>query len=139
MNNGINNLYVSEYDPKLSQSFVSISTKGVYGETEVTLTFSISGTGKMVLGELRVYAGYQVITKCAVKRDVIPHLCLDDTIRKVSERLLEIAGFSEVSYHTLSQIDYKQAGALVKELLRQLAEANHASTSIEITCDWRLL
>ena len=139
MNIDINNLYVSKHDPKLFKRFVSVSTKGVFEEVEVVVTFYVSYTGKTVLGELKVYNGYQVIAKCAVKRAVISHLCLNDTIRKVSKNLLEIAGFSEVSYHTLSQLGYRQARALVKELLRQLTGANPAPTSIDVTRDWRLL
>ena len=136
MNIDINNLYVSKHDPKLFKKFMSTSTRGVYGEVEVALTFYISSTGKTVLGELKVYNGYQVIAKCAVKRAV--RLYLDNTIIEVSKNLLEIAGFSEVPYYTLSQIDYRQARALVKELLRQLTDSNPPSTSIEITRDWRL-
>ena len=137
MNIDINNLYVSKHDPKLFKRFVSTSTRGVYGEIEVALTFYISSTGKTVWGELRVYDGYQVIAKCAVKRAVRSYL--DDTIRKVSKNLSEIAGFSEVSYYTLNQTDYRQARALVKELLQQLTGANPAPTSIDVTRDWRLL
>ena len=133
----IHKLYVSKHDPKLFKKFVSTSTRGVYGEVEVALTFYISHTGKTVWGELRVYDGYQVIAKCAVKRAVRSYL--DDAIRKASGNLLEIAGFSEVTYDTLSQINYRQARALVEELLQQLTEVNPASTSIEVTRDWRLL
>ena len=132
----IHKLYVSKHDPKLFKKYVSTSTRGVYGEIEVALTFYISHTEKTVWGELRVYEGYQVIAKCAVKRAVKSYL--DDTIRKVSKNLLEITGFSEVPYDTLSEIDYRGARALVKELLQQLTEANPASTSIEIIRDWRL-
>lgn len=132
----IHQLYVSKHDPKLFKKFVSTSTRGVYGEVEVGLTFYISCTGKTVLGELKVYDGGQVIAKCAVKRVVRSYF--DYTVREVSENLLEIAGFSEVPYRILRQIDYLQARALVKELLRQLTEANPTSASIEIIRDWRL-
>ena len=132
----INNLYVSKHDPKLFKKFVSTATRGVYGNMEVTLTFFISNTGKMVLGELRVYEGYRVIVKCDVKRAV--KSCLDDTVRKVSKNLLEIAGFSKVPHCILSEIDYRQAGALVKELLRQLTGINSALASTEIIHDWRI-
>ena len=135
----LNNLYVSKHDPKLFNSFVSTATKGVYGDMEVTLTFYISSSGKMVLGELRVYDGYLVIGKCDVKRAVKSCLCLDDTVRKVSKNLLEIAGFSKVPSCILSDIDYRGAGALVKELLRQLTGINPVSASIKVTRDWRLL
>ena len=137
MNIDINNLYVSKHDPKLFKRFVSVSTKGVFEEVEVVVTFYISHTGKTVVGELKVYNGYQVIAKCAVKRAVRSYL--DDTIRKASGNLLEIAGFSEVTYDTLSQIDYRQARALVKELLQQLTEVDPVSASIDVIRDWRLL
>ena len=134
----INNLYVSKHDPKLFKKFVSTATKGVYGNIEVTLTFYISYTGKMVLGELRVYEGYRVIVKCDVKRAVKSYLCLDDTIRKVSENLLEIAGFQKVPSGIISQIDYRGARALVKELLQQLMGINPDLASLYVTRDWRL-
>lgn len=136
MNIDINNLYVSKHDPKLFKSFVSTSTRGVYGEIEVALTFYISLTGKTVWGELKVSDGCQVIAKCAVKRAVRSYF--DYTIREVSENLLEIAGFSEVPYCTLRQIDYRQARALVKEIMHQLTEINPELISIETTHDWRL-
>ena len=132
----INNLHVSKHDPKLFKKYVSTSTKGVYGEIEVALTFYISSTSKTIWGELRVYDGYQVIAKCAVKRAVKSYL--DDTIRKASKNLLEIAGFSEVPYCILSEIDYRGARALVKELLQQLTGANSASAYIDVIRDWRM-
>ena len=132
----IHKLYVSKHDPKLFKKFVSTATRGVYGEIEVTLTFYISHTGKTVWGELKVYDGYQVIAKCNVKRAVRSYL--DDTIRKTSGNLLEIAGFSEVTYDTLSQINYRQARALVKDIMHQLTEIDLDFNSIETTHNWRL-
>lgn len=132
----MNNLYVSEHDPKLFKSFVSTSTKGVFREVEVSLTFYISPTRKTICGELKAYEGCQIIAKCAVRRRVTSYL--DDTVREAAANLLEIAGFSEVSYCTLSKMNYRQARELVQELLRQLTDANPASTHIEITRDWRL-
>lgn len=132
----IHKLYVSKHDPKLPKSFVSTSTRGVLGDVEVVLTFYISQTGKTVWGELKVYYGYITIAKCNVKRAVRSYL--DDTIRKASGNLLEIAGFSEVTYDTLSQIDYRQARELVQELLQQLTDANPDLTVVKVTRDWRL-
>lgn len=132
----IHKLYVSKHDPKLFKKFVSTSTRGVYEEIEVALTFYISHTGKTLWGELKVYNGYQVIAKCNVKRAVRSYL--DDTIRKASGNLLEIAGFSEVTYDTLSQIDYRQARALVKDIMHQLTEIDLDFNSIETTHNWRL-
>ena len=131
----LNNLYVSKHNPELFKKFMSTATRVVYGDIEVALTFYTSGNGKMVLGELRVYDGYQVIVKCNVKMAV--KSCLDDTVRKVSKNLLEIAGFFEVPHRILSDIDHKQAGALVKELLRQLTGVNPVSASVDVTHDWR--
>ena len=132
----LNDLYVSKHDPKLPKKFVSTSTRGVYGDIEVALTFYISSTGKTVWGELRVYNGYLVVAKCDVKRVVSSYL--NYTIIEVSEDLLESTGFSKVPSSILSQTDYRQAGELVKELLRQLTGANPALASIKITRDWRL-
>lgn len=131
-------LYVSKHDPKLFKKFVSTSTRGVYGELEVAVTFYISYTGKTALGELKVYDGDRVIAKCNVKRAVKSYFHLDDMIRKVSKNLLEITGFSEVPYHTLSQIDYRQARALVKDIMHQLTEINPELISTETTHNWRL-
>ena len=132
----INNLYVSKHDPKLFKSFVSTSTRGVFREVEVSLTFYISHTQKTIWGELKVYDGHKTIAKCAVKRRVIDYL--DQTIREASRNLLEIAGFSAMPYYILSQIDYRQASSFVQELLQQLTDANPASTKIETTRDWRV-
>ena len=134
----IHKLYVSKYDPKLFKRFVSTSTRGVYGEVEVALTFYISRTGKTVLGGLKVYNGHQVIAKCSVRRAVRSNSHLDDTIRKVSKNLLEITGFSEVPYCTLNQTDCRQARALVKNIIHQLTEISPELISIETTHDWRL-
>ena len=136
MNIDINNLYVSKHDPKLFKSFVSTSTRGVFGDVEVVLTFYISQTGKTVWGELKVYYGYITIAKCAVKRRVTDYL--DHTIRKAAANLLEIAGFSEVSNCTLHKIDYRQARELVQELLQQLTDANPDLTIVKVTRDWKL-
>lgn len=132
----IHKLYVSKHDPKFFKRFVSTSTRGVYGEIEVALTFYISYTGRTIWGELKVYDGYQVIAKCNVKRAVRSYL--DDAVRKAAANLLEIAGFSEVTYDTLSQIDYRQARALVKDIMHQLTEIDLDLNSIETTHNWRL-
>ena len=132
----IHKLYVSKHDPKLFKKFVSTSTRGVYEEIEVALTFYISYTGRTIWGELKVYDGYQVIAKCNVKRAVRSYL--DDTIRKASGNLLEIAGFSEVTYDTLSQIDSRQARAFVQQLLEQVVGIENCPNTIEVTHNWRL-
>ena len=136
MNIDINNLYVSKHDQKLPKSFVSTSTRGVFGDVEVVLTFYISQTGKTVCGELKVYYGYRTIAKCAVKRRVTDYL--DNTIRKAAANLLGIAGFSDVPNCTLHTIDYRQARELVQELLQQLTDANPDLTVVKVTRDWRL-
>ena len=133
----INNLYIAKHDPKLFKRFVSTSTKGVFEEVEVVLTFYISPTGKAIWGELKAYDGCKIIAKCAVKKQVTDYL--DKAIRETARNLLEIVGFSDVSYRTLSQIDYRGAGALVREVLQQITEINPVSTSLETTYNWRLL
>ena len=90
-----------------------------------------------MLGELKAYDGCKLIAKCAVKRKVKDYL--DPAIQETSRNLLEIAGFSEVSYYALSNVNYRQARALVREVLQQITEINPVSTSIETTYNWRLL
>ena len=133
----INNLYVSKHDPKLFKTFVSTSTKGVFGDVEVVLSFYISQTGKTIWGELKAYNWCKTIVKCAIKKRVTNSL--DETVRDTSKTLLEIAGLSEVSHYALSKIDYRQARELVREVLQQITEVNSAPTPIEVTRDWRLL
>lgn len=132
----INSLYVSKHDPKLFKKFVSTSTRGVFGEVEVTLTFFISQTGKTIWSELKAYEEGKTIAKCAVRRAVTTYL--DDTARRAATNLLEIAGFSEVPYSTLWKVNHRQARELVQELLQQLTDATPAATKIETTRDWRL-
>ena len=131
---GINNLYVSQNDPKLFKGFVSTSTRGKSGDFEVVLTFYISMTGKSIIAELKAYQGYKIIAKCSVKRNAADSL--NTAVREASKTLLNIAGFSEVPLY-IPEIDYRQAKAFIRHLLPQLIDVKPYYVTIDVTHNWR--
>ena len=133
----INNLYISQNDPKLFKGFVSASTRGKSGDMEVVFTVYISFTGKTIIAELKVYQGYKIIAKCDIRKQVTSYL--NHTVREAAEILVEISGFSKVNHGVIHAIDYKQARAFVQQLLEQLTNVKPDLTSIETTPNWRLL